>query len=67
MARTVVALRCVKCGTQFKKSFEQKRGNPDLADGEMVRLDGSTCPNTCGGDWFSITKRHPIRKFKRHY
>jgi hypothetical protein len=67
MGRTVVELRCIKCGTEFEKSFEQKRGSPDLVEGETVRLGDSTCPNSCGGEWFAIKKQHTIRKFKRHY
>jgi hypothetical protein len=57
----------VKCGTEFEKSFEQKRGYSDLSKGEMVQLGDSICPNKCGGEWFSIKKQHPIRKFKRHF
>ena len=67
MGRAVLELRCVKCGTEFEKSFEQKRGDPDLPEGDMVNLGDDTCPNKCGGDWFSVQKQHPIRKFKRHY
>jgi hypothetical protein len=67
MGRTVLELRCVKCGTEFEKSFEQKRGYSDLSKGEMVQLGDSICPNKCGGEWFSIKKQHPIRKFKRHF
>jgi hypothetical protein len=67
LGRTVLELRCIKCETKFEKSFEQKRGNSDFSEGEMVQLGDSTCPNKCGGEWFSIEKHHPIRKFKRHF
>ena len=30
----------------------------------MIRLEGSTCPNKCSGEWFAVEKSHPIRKFK---
>jgi len=60
-------LHCIKCGTNFEKSFEQRRGDADLSEGEMVRLEDSTCPNRYGGEWFAIEKHHPIRRFKRHY
>jgi len=60
-------LRCIKCGTEFEKSFEQKRGDSDLSEGEMVRLDDSTCPNKCGIEWFAIERQHPIRRFKRRF
>jgi len=67
LTRTVLELHCIKCGTNFQKSFEQRRGDADLSEGEMVRLEDSTCPNRCGGEWFAIEKHHPIRRFKRHY
>jgi hypothetical protein len=67
MAKTVLELRCIKCGTEFEKGFEQKRGDSDFSEGEMLQLRDSACPNNCGGQWFAIGKQHPIRKFKRHY
>ncbi|HVH16204.1 MAG TPA: hypothetical protein VNA15_10875 [Candidatus Angelobacter sp.] len=67
MGRTVLELRCIKCGTEFEKSFEQKRGNSDFSEGKMVRLEGSSCPNKCSGEWFAVEKSHPIRKFKRTF
>ena len=50
MARTVLELRCISCGVKFERSFEKRRGDPDDSEGEMVRLEGSTCPNKCSGD-----------------
>ena len=67
MARTVLELRCISCGVKFERSFEKRRGDPDNTEGEMVRLEGSTCPNKCNGEWFAVEKSHPIRKFKRTF
>jgi hypothetical protein len=67
MARTVLELKCIKCGTEFEKSFERRRGDSDFTEGEMVQLGDTECPNKCGGDWYSIGRPHPIRKFKRHF
>ncbi len=66
MARTVLELRCISCGVKFERSFEKRRGDSDNAEGEMVRLEGSSCPNKCSGEWFAVEKSHPIRKFKRN-
>jgi len=67
MARTVLELRCISCGVKFEKSIEKKRNDSDHSEGEMVRLEGSTCPNKCSGEWFAVEKSHPIRKFKRTF
>ena len=67
MARTVLELKCIKCGTRFEKSFDRRRGDLDHPPGETIRLGGPNCPNHCGSEWFTVEKQHPIRKFKRHY
>ena len=67
MARTVLELRCISCDVKFERSFEKKRGDSDYAEGEMVRLEASSCPNKCSGEWFVVEKSHPIRKFKRSF
>jgi hypothetical protein len=67
MPRVVLELRCAKCGTRFERSFEQKRRDSNYAEGEMIRLESSTCPNRCGEEWFAIEKPHPIRKFKKRF
>jgi len=67
MARTVLELRCISCGVKFERSFEKRRGDSDSTEGEMVRLEDSSCPNKCSGEWFAVEKSHPIRKFKRTF
>ncbi len=66
MTRTVLDLKCVHCGTVFKRSFEDKR-RKTYTSGELLRLEGKACPESCDNEWFSIEKQHAIRKFKRHY
>ncbi|HEY4822082.1 MAG TPA: hypothetical protein VIH83_00155 [Candidatus Bathyarchaeia archaeon] len=66
MARYVLQLKCVKCGTGFEKTFEERRRTTFYSAGEMIRLP-SSCPNQCEGEWFAIQKEHSIRKFKRRY
>ncbi len=63
----MLELRCTKCGTKFERSFEERRRDSNYAEGEMIRLEGSACPNMCGGDWFVVDKPHPIRKFKKRF
>ncbi len=67
MPKVVLELRCIKCSTKFERSFEERRRDSSYTKGEMVRLEGSTCPNNCGGEWFAIEKQHPIRKFKKRF
>jgi len=67
MVRTVLELRCMKCDVRFKRTFEERRRNVVYTEGQMMQLDRNACPNKCGGDWFSIEKEHPIRKFKRRF
>src|SRR5712691_7923449 len=64
MVRVVLELRCVKCAVKFERTFEERRRQLNYSEGEMLQLDKKACPNHCGGDWFSIEKSHPIRKFK---
>jgi len=62
----VLDLKCLRCGTSFKRSLEEKR-NKTYSEGEMVRLSEKACPGECGNEWFTVEKQHAIRKFKRHY
>lgn len=66
LSRMVLDLKCLRCGTSFKRSFEEKR-KKSYSEGEMVRLGEKTCPGECGNEWFTVEKQHAIRKFKRHY
>ncbi len=65
LARFVLELKCVKCGVSFEKSFEERRRTTVYSEGQLVRLPDS-CPNQCGGEWFSVGREHSIRKFKRY-
>jgi hypothetical protein len=67
LVRTVLELQCAKCNVRFERTFEERRRNVIYSDGELLQLDTKACPNHCGGDWFSIVKQHPIRKFKRRF
>jgi hypothetical protein len=67
LVRVVLELRCVKCAVKFERTFEERRRQLNYSEGEMLQLDEKACPNHCGGDWFSIEKSHPIRKFKRRF
>jgi len=60
----VLELRCIKCNVGFKKTIEGRRKTSNYNEGEMVRYSNE-CPNKCGGEWFTVEKLHPIRKFKK--